>query len=326
MVKIKKIHMKGGVIVARQKNITIQMHKKIDSLLKIGESKHLAKQAYKQYCEENNIKWNPSKSPFIHSTGTADAYRQTIGEFSLWLKQEKPDIWNTKDLSQIDKNVAYEYLKYREINGCSAWSISKDMSAINKVLDLALNKKEGHLQERSLKNISRSREEKVHDHKYNAINYKDQIEFAKAFGVRRESILGGQFQVKESSLFKSNGQVYVSVIEKGGRYREAPCLKSYQEAIEQKYNIQERDSYTKEQFIKEYFTSNSNNLFDSYTAKIDNHSFRAEYATNLYKELSEQKENIANDYKNYDSSLLRQVTEALGHSRLNVVVDHYLRN
>ena len=301
------------------------MHNKINSLLRIGESKHLAKQVYKEYCEANNLPYNPAKSPFIHSVSTADAYRQTIKEFCAWLKTEKPEVWKTKDLEQIDKKICYEYLQTREKQNCSAWTISKDMAALNKILNLGLNKKEGGLQERSLKNITRSRENCDHDQKYNPANYKEQIEFAKAFGVRRESVKGGQFQVKEDSLFKKDGKIYVSVIEKGGRYREAPCLTKYQSSIESKYNIQERESLTKEQFIEVYYNSNSNYLFDNYTSKIDNHSFRAEYATNLYQELAEQKDNIENDYRGYDSTILRKVSQALGHSRISVVVDHYLR-
>lgn len=301
------------------------MNNKINDLLRIGESKHLAKKVYKEYCEANNLPWNPAKSPFIHSTQTAESYRQTVGEFCTWLKTEKPEVWKTKDLSNIDKKIAYEYLQDREKQGCSAWTVSKDMSAINKVLDLGLNKKEGNLQERSLKDISRSREFCKHDDKYNPANYKDQIEFAKAFGVRRESIQGGQFQVRENSLFKSNGKVYCSLIEKGGRYREAPCLAKYQSSIESKYNIQEREPFTKEQFIESYYENKGNYLFNTYTNKIDNHAFRAEYATNLYRELAEQKETVINDYRGYDSVVLKEVSEALGHSRINVVVDHYLR-
>ena len=94
------------VKIARKKNFTIQMNNKINDLLRIGESKHLAKQVYKEYCEANNLPWNPAKSPFIHSTQTAESYRQTVGEFCTWLKTEKPEVWQTKDLDQIDKEVA----------------------------------------------------------------------------------------------------------------------------------------------------------------------------------------------------------------------------
>ncbi len=65
--------------------------------------------------------------------------------------------------------------------------------------------------------------------------------------------------------------------------------------------------------------------FDRYTKKIDNHAFRGEYARNRYKELVQEKGSDANDYRGYDSKILRILTKDLGHNRLDVVVYHYLR-
>lgn len=300
--------------MGRKVNLKIQMHKQINNLIAIGTSRH----------EMKKLTGNNS-SPFIHSASTADAYRQTVNEFSSWLKNEKSDIWDTKDLSAISKDIAYEYLQERESKGLSAWTITKDLSAINKVLDLGLNKREGNLSERRLQDITRSREVKEHDFKYNQTNYSQQIDIARAFGLRRESITGGNYAVKESSFFIKNNNLYVSVIEKGGRYREAQCLESYKNDIVSRYDVEFRDSFTKNEFIEHYVDDKNNALFDSYTAKIDNHAFRSEYATNLYKELASQKENLLNDYKGYDSELLKEVSENLGHSRLSVVVSHYLK-
>lgn len=287
------------------------MHQKIDSKLAIGISRH-------------KIKKELGHSPFIHSTGTADAYRQTTNEFSSWLKNENKEIWSTKNLDSITKDVAYRYLQERQENGLSAWTVTKDMSALNKILDLNLNKKEGGLQDRKLQDITRSRVSREHDKKYNPKNYMEQIEFSRAFGLRRESIYGGNYAVKESSLFTKDDNVFVRVIEKGGRYRESPCLRSYQNNIIEKYNIQSGESMTKEQFIESYYASKDSPLFDEYTSKIDNHAFRAEYAQDLYDEIASQKENIELDYKGYDSSILKDVSQALGHNRLSVVVNHYL--
>lgn len=307
--------------MARQKNIKIQLHNKMNSLVKLGSSKHEMKKAYKEYCKHNKIKWNPAKTPFIYAAKTADAYRQTINEFSRWLKDQKEEIWSSKNLDNITKEVAYEYLQQRE----SAWTISKDMSALNKVLNLNLNKAEGNLKERSYHDVTRSRGVKAHDTKYNPENYKDQIEFAKAFGCRRESILGGDYQVKEISLFKHEGKVYVCVIEKGGRYREAPCLEKYQSRIEDKYNVQDRDPSSKNEFIKLYNSRNDNYLFNKYTSKIDNHSFRHEYAKELYYELASKKDNLKTDYHNkFDSSIVQEVSYALGHNRISDTIN-YLR-
>lgn len=310
--------------MARAKNLKIQMHQKIDSLLCIGESKHHAKQAYKEYCKNNNIKYNPSKTIGIYSIKTADAYRQTVSEFGEWLKSNKSEVWSTKDLTNINRDTVKEYLQHRD-KACSAYTVSKDMSALNKVLNLDLSKKECNLQERSYKNITRSREDKLHDKQYNADNYKEQILIAQSFGLRRESIVGGDYQIKDVSLFSRYGEVYCSVIEKGGRYREAPCLAEYKEHVQETFNIQERESLSKQEFIELYNTSD-NLLFDSYTTKIDNHAFRAEYAQALYNQLLEENyyPNSVN-YRGYVKDALQEVSQALGHNRLSVVVEHYLR-
>lgn len=306
-------------------NVKYELHQKINNLLRIGESKHQAKQDYKKYCQENNIKYNPAKTEGIHSIKTTEAYRQTANEFSDWLKNNHKEV---RTLDQIDKNIAYEYLKEREQKGNSAWTVSKDMSALNKCLNLGLNKKEGNLQQRSYKDITRSRDTRAHDSSYNAKNYQNQILLAKAFGVRRETVLGGTYQAKDISLYKNNDNVFIRVVEKGGRYRETQCLQEYKENIINTFSVKEGQPLTKGEFQELYKTSN-NYLFSEYTTKIDNHSFRAEYANLRYQELLEQKQNqgkeVLNDYRGYDKELILKVSQELGHNRPNVVVENYIR-
>lgn len=79
------------------------MHKKIDSQLRIGESKHKAKLAYREFCERNNKSWNPAFAPGIYSIQTAENYRQTVNEFTAWLKSKKPEVWDTK----LTKNLTF---------------------------------------------------------------------------------------------------------------------------------------------------------------------------------------------------------------------------
>ncbi len=313
--------------MSRPKNIKIQLHKKINSLLRIGESKHEAKKEYRKECERKGIRWNPSKSPYIHSINTVEHYRDTVNHFSEWLKEEKPEIWQTKDLNSITKDVCYEYLK--EIDSeLSAWTTSRHMAGLNKVLDLGLNKKEGGLKKRRNKDITRSRTVKENDFKYNPENYREQIDLAKAFGLRRESILGGDYEVKESSLFIDDDRIYCGVIEKGGKYREALCLKEYEDTIKSRYNISERVFNDEDSFKAHYKNSEDSRLFDRYTKKIDNHSFRREYAQNLYQEIKEEREaqgiNIENDYRGYNKDIVINVSNNLGHNRPDVVIDHYL--
>ena len=308
--------------MARAKNIKIQLHKIIDDSLRIGESKHMAKQSYRDACQRAGIKYNPASAEGIYSTQTAESYRQTINEFSSWLKENRSDVWESKTLSTLTKDVCYEYLKSRQDRGLSAYTISKDMAALNKTLNLNMTKKEGQLAERSHKDVVRSRNDCQHDKKYNADNYREQIDFAKAFGVRRESIYGGDYQVRDVSLYRLEGQIYCSVIEKGGRFRNAPCLEQYKDLISSRYQIEDLYLHqTKENFKNIYAAGED--LFDKYTSKIDNHAFRGEYARAYYKQLCNEKG--IDSQGSYDNDILKEVSQALGHNRVSVVKEHYMR-
>ncbi len=269
----------------------------------------------------------------IFSHNTYNAYKQTAVEFAGWLKQSHPGI---KVMNQITKEQAIQYLQKRQAEGLSSYSVSKDMPALNKILNFSICKKEANLNNRSYKNVARSRAERQHDKKYNPKNYAKQITFAKATGCRRESVLGGQYQVKPCSVWRDfKGNIFVSLVEKGGKFRNASVLSKYKEEIEKIIpNITVRMPYNSlamEAFhFKElYRTSGPKYLFSRYTKKIDNHAFRAQYARDRYEELVQQKMGqrgeILSNYRGYDRDCLRQVSFDLGHNRINVVVEHYMR-
>jgi len=316
-------------------SLKYQITQRLKSLNRFGESKHRAKEDYKNACKTRpGVKYNPAYARGIFSSKTMDAYKQTSMEFAAWLKTNHPEIRNIND---ITSQHSIAYLQQRQAEGKSAWTTSKDMSAINKVFNLHVTKNDAGLRERSYKNTTRSRVARAHDSKYNPKNYEKQITFAKAFGLRRESIYGGQYQVKDVSLFRNqnDGKLYVSVIEKGGRYREAPCLASMQPQIERMYpQIQEREPLSKQQFTQLYH-SQGDYLFNKYTTKIDNHAFRHEYARNLYQEIMDrrQQEELQQQrdqaeeqlYRGYNRNALEEVSQALGHNRESVAVENYLR-
>lgn len=300
------------------KSLNHQFHERMQALNCIGESRHLAKQEYKQYCKDHGMPYNPSKTAGIHSYNTYETYKQTSKEFCSWLKQQHPDI---KNIQGVSKDICVDYLKSRQ-ERCSAYTVSKDMAALNKLLGHDIRKAEAGLQQRSYKDITRSRQERAHDSRIDLNRHSNQIMMSKAFGLRRESIATGQYALKDVSIYQKNNGVYCSVIEKNGRYRNAPCLDEYKEVLKQKFNITERDHLTSEQF-KELYRSSPNKIFDEYDKKIDNHAYRAEYATNLYKQLADP--NATELYRGYDKEALSEVSQALGHNRLSVVVEHYLR-
>lgn len=279
----------------------IQLHQRLDSLLAIGESKHAAKAVYRQRADAQGRPWNPAQSDFIHSVKTADTYRNVTQEFTAWLKAERPEIWDTKDLSQVSKKVAYDYLKSREARGLSPYTISRDMAAINKLFRLDLTKKEGGLRERSYADVTRSRTPREYGPAWN-----EQILLVKATGCRKESVT--KIRPEDAMRCKKTGLVSsVWVREKGGRERQAYVLPEYREQLTKLIDSKSRGRA----------------LFERTNPRMAYHSFRREYAKTLYKAIKKDVPNAT--YRGYDKDAVLAVSTALGHNRPDVAIYHYLR-
>jgi len=156
--------------MTRQKHgsLIYQLNERLISLQKFGQSKHVAKKDYRNKQVANGEKWNPAYAEGIFSFTTYNAYKQTVMEFGTWLKKEHTDI---KLLNGISKGHAIQYLQSRQSEKKSPYTIAKDMSAINKVFGTGLTKKEAGLNNRSYKDVTRSRAERPNDKKYNSKNY-----------------------------------------------------------------------------------------------------------------------------------------------------------
>jgi len=282
----------------RISKLDYQLHQRMELLNCIGESRHICKKEYKEMMGKN-----PSNRTMgIHSYSSYDAIKQTSIEFVRHLRKEYKDI---KDVSQIKKEHVVEYLKFRQEDGKSAATISKDMASLNKLFNLHITKKECGIKNRSYKDITRSRGPKAHDKKYNPNNYKEQITLAKACGYRRESVL---VITPERFIWKDGLPYKVHLIEKGGKERDATILKGDREKVKEILNGKQKGKP----------------MFSKYTSKIDNHAFRREYAKNRYKELVKEQGYENKDYRGFDSKLLRKVSNDLGHNRLNVTIYNYL--
>lgn len=322
-----KKKIKGVFLMARRKTGSLyhQTKRELKKLDCIGQSKHQAKKIYRAECKARGEIWNPAKARGIHSIATMRGYEQTAKEFTTWMKVHHPAV---KNINQIEREHMKSYLLHRQERGLSAWTTSKDMAALNKIFDANLTKREVGLRERSYHDTTRSRAERTHDNEVNRANYQAQIDIASAFGLRRESICGGQYQLKDVSIYKlaSDDKLYAAVIEKGGRYRVAPCLRSHQKHLETRYpQIGVKDSHMEKESFKTAYMASENVLFNKYPHRIDNHELRHQYARELYEELVEQKGHDDANYRGYDKKILEYVSEALGHSRPSVVVEYYLR-
>jgi len=281
----------------KKPSLNHQMHQRMQDMRCFGESRHLAKADYRANIDPNGH----HRTVGIHSYGTYTGYKQTAKEFAKWVKQTH----GVKHIEDVRSRHTGEYLKYRHEQGVSAYTYSKDMSALNKIFNHDHSKSELGLPNRSVADITRSRVDREHDTKYNPENYKDQITFAKATGCRRQTI---EVIRPEQVRIEGDRAVSVHLVEKGGRERETAILQQYQKEVAK--IVESRGS--------------DDRLLSHYTKKIDNHALRSEYSQNRYQELLDGRED-AQDYRGYDRAALEQLTLDMGHNRLDVLIDHYLR-
>lgn len=247
------------VAMARMSKVDYQMHCKMQEMLCLNESRHKAKQEYKEMTGECS-----NRTIGIHSYKTYDAYKQTSVEFIGYIRQEFKEI---KDIGEIKEEHVIDYLKHRQEDGKTAHTISKDMTALNKLFNFKVTKADAGIKERSYKDITRSREVRERDFKYNPDNYKDQITIAKSYGCRRESV----FKIKPDDFNWKDGRPFsVHLTEKGGKERDATLLEEYRSLVKEILEVKDKGTP----------------IFEKYTKKIDNHAFRREYAQSRYKELA----------------------------------------
>ena len=223
-------------------------------------------------------------------------YLDEAVKFANWVKEN----YKVKTLEQA-KGFVSEYLEKGKERKLSAWTLKLQRSALRKAFRDPELAKEVELPIRKKINIVRSRYNAVRDKNFSESRNKDLILFAKATGLRRK----GLSRVRVQDIFEREGRLFVAVREKGGRYREAPVLQKYTEIIKEIVN--KKDSV-------------EDKIFEKVHSCIDIHSYRREYAQELYRELT------GRDYdsKNKDKEALMRVSEALGHSRIDVVTRHYL--
>src|SRR5699024_10394148 len=152
----------------------------------------------------------------IFSKTTYDNYKQVSMQMVAWLKAYHRDI---KHIDEVQHHFMIYYLHKRQHEGMIPNNLSRYLGDVNKLFNANIKKKEAHLARRSYKKITRSRSEKAYNKNYNPKNYEKQIVVAKAFGLRRESFVTGDYRLKEGSIYQHNNTVYAAVVEKGGKFR-----------------------------------------------------------------------------------------------------------
>lgn len=309
--------------MSRKTSFKELMFRSLNSKNCFGQSKYQAKQ-------ESYKNGNGGKVQGIYSKKTMHDYKNVAVQFSQWAKAKG---YKFSSLDKVSDNNIIEYLTERQSLGKSAWTVSHDLSALNKIFNRDISKKEAKLQSRHTANIKNNR---GFGNNYRISVYhnnKTLISFISATGIRRQSIT----TISPINAIRNDVGMVIGfhVVEKGGKPRNCYVIKDKQEYI------------TK--FVDKHISTLGNKPFWSKADKnLNTHWYRGEYAHTLYNDLITAKHN-RQDYfegyrdtfvniskleqaitghkettKGYDTETLAVVSQNMGHNRIDVIYNNYL--
>lgn len=325
-------------------SIIKQVLNEFEKQIRFGESKHEAKREERERCEVTGETWNPARVEGIFSFSTYREYVKEALEFANWARTEK----GCKDLEQARAYVS-EYLQSHIDKGYSAWTVKKEAAALAKLYHCRTTDFKVELPARHREEIERSRGYKDHDREFSKERNRDIIIFSKATGLRRRELE----RVSSRDIFRGpDGRLYVHVSNgKGGRERDVHVLQKYEREVERIVREREgrdrlfdrvpirmdihsyRREYARERYREvEREISRERKLFDrvedlvrSRLTRLYPDRFREIGERQLTRELTRADGLYhRSDGREFDRLALWEVSNDLGHNRIDVVARHYL--
>lgn len=329
------------------KTLHQQAYDRLTGMQAFGESKREAKD-------------NGTDREKIFSFNTYKAYWKHTKYFIQYIKENHPDCTTLKSA----KKYVNEWLQVRADQGLSAWTVQLEAKAMGKLYGISPDD-EKYFQppKRNRADIKRSRGDAVRDRHFSTTNNDELIKFCKGTGLRRgelSELRGGELRtkaqieqeikqieatpgkdrtdeetrrlgvLKDTRLFDSEYYVFVRN-GKGGRERLSPIVgKNVEQIVER---------------IKS--TPEGEKVWRHVHKCADIHSYRAQYATDIYRAHARPIEKIPYDKvnkgtgkryqsevyscrkdeagKKLDKAAMLVCSKALGHNRIAVVADNYIR-
>lgn len=329
------------------KDMHQQAYERFKSMQAFGESKH---EAIRQGTDRDKI----------FSFNTYKTYWKHTKYFIQYMKEHHPECTTLKKA----KKYVNEWLQDRADQGLSAWTIQVEAKALGKLYGIQPGDDDYFIPpKRNREDIQRSRGDRVRDKHFSKTNNDELIKFCRGTGLRRseledlrgkdlmtraqieadiarlEAVPEGQRSpkdekrltaLKDTRVFKSEYFTHVRS-GKGGRERFSPIIgPNAAQIIERMQNTKAEDR------VWLYVNSNA-----------DIHSYRSDYATAIYKEYARRIEDIPYDRvnkgtghrfqgdvytcrkdeagKKLDKAAMLICSKALGHNRISVVADNYIR-
>ena len=295
-------------------SLAFQIQENLKSKLAIGSKKD---------------KTDKEKLKNIYSWNTFKTYMKHCNYFAQYCKKEH----GVKTLAEC-KPYASEWLKSRQ--DLSAYTQKMEASALAKLYSCSPASLGIETPKRLMRNITRSRGQKVRDTHFSTKNHTEIIDFCRSTGLRRAELCA----LRGSSLIQKDGKYYVNVTAatKGGRRRCVPVIGDVGNVVH---------LMTK---------AGTGHVFDNVPNGMDVHSYRSEYATAIYNAYARDKATCLNtpfwnkehyngkgkpkggydknsvyvcrgDQKGrwLDKAAMLKASQALGHNRISVVGEHYIR-
>lgn len=309
--------------MSRKTSFKEQMFRCLNSKNCFGQSKHLAKIESYQNGKKGIVDG-------IYSKKTMQDYKKVAQQFHSWQKEKG---YNFHSIKEVNSSILKEYLMERQSQGKSSWTISHDLSALNKIFGTSISKKECGLAPRRTSNIKNNRGLAQNYRPSIQAKNKDMISFISACGIRRQSLT----TIGPGNAIRNKDHLIIgfSVVEKGGKPRNCYVRNEYQKEITT--------------FVDNHFKNHNNTPFwHKIDKNLNTHWYRAIYAKGLYQDLLKAKENgvdyfkgykgmfinqskfakatkgRSQNVKGYDVECLAMVSQNMGHNRIDVVYTNYL--
>lgn len=296
----------------------------------------------------------------IFAFNTYKNYWKHIKYFLKYIKTYHPECTTLRSA----RKYVNEWLQSRVDQELSAWTVQLEAKALGKLYGIAPDDEDYfHPPKRNREDIKRSRADCVRDRHFSEANNDELIKFCRGTGLRRselKELKGKDLLTKEkieaeitriqaapkeerepgdaeylkilldSRLFDVEYYIFVRN-GKGGRKRISPIFGKHSARI-----VERMKDTPPEEKVWQYVPSNA-----------DIHSYRADYATAIYKTHARPIDQIPYDKvnkgtgrkyqsevyscrkdesgKKLDKAAMLVCSKALGHNRISVVADYYIR-
>ena len=273
-----------------------QVQNNLDAKLAIGHSKLKDKIA-------------GTSDDHIYSWETYRTYLKHCCYFVQWCKQEH----GCKTLQECRPYII-EWMKTRET--LSAYTQKLELSALAKLYHCRSEDFGLQTKSRQRSEIKRSRNHAVRDQHFKEDLYAEFVAFCRSTGLRRAELKA----LRGTDLYLDpDGSYYIHITRgsKGGRERYAPITGDV------------------ELVCRLCSAAGDGKVFPKLPSAADIHSYRAEYATQIYLNCARPIDQLTRreiyycrkDRKGdkFDRAAMLEASRALGHNRINIIAEHCLR-